>query len=189
MLQPLVVKVMQPAVKPISTTNPTAQPVNPHKIINKASVGKTKRKIKEDLEVESCKKSLVKIAPKPSAPIAIPFLQHVPSDSSVNIIRGNEIMLTSANSNLASLSNSNSNIYKDNNQTVTPSVTNSRPPCPVQLSAAIALSELAAKTGDLSSSVGENDMTDNISSDVEFTPVRPNHQLNHDKTLDRQMRR
>ena len=189
MLQPLVVKVMHPEVNPISTSNPTAQPVNQHKIINKASVGKTKRKIKEDLEVESCKKSLVKIAPKPSAPIAIPFLQHVPSDSSVNIIRGNEIMLTSANSNLASLSNSNSNIYKDNNQTVTPSVTNSRPPCPVQLSAAIALSELAAKTGDLSSSVGENDMTDNISSDVEFNPVRPNHQLNHDKTLDRQMRR
>ena len=72
---------------------------------------------------------------------------------------------------------------------VTPSVTNSRPPCPVQLSAAIALSELAAKTGDLPSSIGENDMNDNIGSDIEFNPARPNQQLNPDKTLDRQMTR
>ena len=189
MLQPMVVKVMPPVVHPISTINPTGQPINQQKIINKTSISKTKRKVNEDPEAQLNKKSLVKIAPKPSVPMAIPFLQHVASDSSVNIIRGNEMILTSSDSNISSLSNSNSNIYKDNNQTVTPSVTNSRPPCPVQLSAAIALSELAAKTGDMSSSVGENDMTNHLSSDVEFHPVRPNQQLNHEKTLDRQMRR
>ena len=189
MLQPLVVKVLPSAVNPISTINPAAQPMNQHKIINNPSIGKTKRKIKEDFVAEPSKKSLIRIAPKPSASMAIPFLPHVPSDSSVDIIRGKEMILTSSNNSLTSLSNSYSSIRKDNTQRVTQSVTNSRPPCPVQLSAAIALSELAAKTGDLSSSVGEGDMTDNISSDVEFNLVRPNQPLNHDKTLDRQIRR
>ena len=121
--------------------------------------------------------------------MAIPFLQHGPSDSRFDIIRGNEMILTSSNNSLTSLSSSYSSIHKDNNQTVKPSVTNSRPPCPVQLSAAIALSELAAKTGDLPSSFGENDTQDNIGTDTEFNPMRPNQQLNPDKTLDRHMTR
>lgn len=180
---------MPPVVNTISTVSQIAQQINQNKIINKASIGKSKRKLKDDLEAEHNKKSLVKIAPKPSVAMAIPFLQQVPSDSRIDIVRGNEMILTSANNSLSSFSNSYSSIHKDDNQTVTPSVTNSRPPCPVQLSAAIALSELAAKTGDLPSSIGENDMNDNIGSDIEFNPATPIQQSNPDKTLDRQMTR
>ena len=184
-LQPLVFQLMSSATKPVSMTNQCTKPNDEFKIIKKSSVDNAKRKLKGDNDAKSIKKSHVKIAPKPSVTMTFPLLNHVSTGSASGVISGNEVVLAPSNSNLTSLSNTftiNTNIHKDSKQAIIPSITNSRPPCPVQLSAAIALSELAAKTGDLTSAEGDNAVNQNTDSLTESNRDRQNHEMEHDKT-------
>ena len=184
-LQPLVFQLMSSATKPISMSNQSTKPNDEFKIIKKSSVDNAKRKLKVDNDAKSIKKSLVKIAPKPSVSMTFPLLNHVSTRSTSGVISGNEAVLAPSRSNLTSMSNTftiNTNIHKDSNQAIIPSITNSKPPCPVQLSAAIALSELAAKTGDLTSAEGDNAADQNTDSVTEMNRGRQNNELEHDKT-------
>ena len=155
-LQPLVFQLMSSATKPISVSNQSTKSNDEFKIIKKSSVDNTKRKLKVDNDAKSIKKSLVKIAPKPSVSMTFPLLNHVSSRSTSGV--------------------------KDSNQAIIPSITNSKPPCPVQLSAAIALSELAAKTGDLTSAEGDNAADQHTDSVTEISRGRQNNELEHEKT-------
>ena len=114
----------------------------------------TKRKVEEDsLETpkdKTVKRIFVKIAPKPMVYNPQRLLDTVSSDSKSSILSQNNILLGSAAESLASVSHSHPNeihsIRGNANLANITTALNTRPHCPVQLSAAIALSELAAKT-------------------------------------------
>ena len=184
-LQPLVFQLMSSATKPISITNQSTKPNDEFRIIKKSSVDNAKRKLKVDNDAKSIKKSLVKIAPKPSVSMTFPLLNHISTESASGATSANEVVLAPSNSNLTSMSNTftvNTNIHKDSNQAIIPSSTNSRPPCPVQLSAAIALSELAAKTGGVTSADDDNVVDQDTDSVIESNRDRQNYAMEHDKT-------
>ena len=183
-LQPLVLQVMPTSTKPISSQ--LNQPSNRSEIKNNSAIDNGKRKHEGEIDAKIGKKSLVKIAPKPSVGLTVPVLNRVMPDSKNTILSGDRMVFTSSNHTLTSLRHAHtidSNTPKDISQTTLPSVPNSRPPCPVQLSAAIALSELAAKTGDVLSSEGCNDVNDPLNSSIEFNRAEPSHLLRIDKHI------
>ena len=176
---------MSSATKPFATINHSTKANDESKIIKKSSVDSAKRKLKVDNDAKSIKKSLVKIAPKPSVSMTFPLLNHISTESASGATSANEVVLAPSNSNLTSMSNTftvNTNIHKDSNQAIIPSITNSRPPCPVQLSAAIALSELAAKTGGVTSAEDDNAVDQDTDSVIESNRDRQNYAMEHDKT-------
>ena len=121
----------------------------------------TKRNAEKDqierIEDETPKKIFVKIAPKPTVYHAPSFLNPItynslpPSYSRNDIIMNPEnVPFTSvvAKCNIPTQISNVGNAEEKINLVTASSIQNARPHCPVQLSAAIALSELAAKTED-----------------------------------------
>ena len=128
----------------------------------------TKRKVEEDLletpKDKSVKRIFVKIAPKPVIYNPQRLLNSVSSDSKLS---QNNILLGSAAESLASVSHSHPNDIHSSRSTAKlanlTTALNARPHCPVQLSAAIALSELAAKTEEGSlATINEDHSTENF---------------------------
>ena len=128
----------------------------PSEIINR----KAKENLLETANDKPSKKVFVKIAPKPIVCNAKRIFEHTSSDSSSS--NTSENLLGTAVGTLTSLGPSNlKNIHSRSDAKFADVSTspNSRPHCPVQLSAAIALSELAAKTEEGSTVTGNDEIS------------------------------
>ena len=171
---PLVLNVMPSNLVVPQVTSINTSSSIPSEIINRKEEDDSLEKQPKD---KTAKRIFVKIAPKPVTYTSTKrFLDTMvmPSDSKSQIISQNNILIGPTVESLECVGDPHPNDIQnckrsDAKLAKMSIVPNTRPHCPVQLSAAIALSELAAKTEEGSlASINEDHSTQNFGSHEEF---------------------